>query len=192
MNDNNLQQKLTVLLSLSFVICLGFVFLSWILTDFDSIPWLTLIISGTFGLFITIIITSRSQKLLDFLAKSESEKRSIALRAIKNNAKSIADLAKLYFESINKHDIDTTEKRRAYNTISSTLKESLTLIQNSIPLLGKLITKKKLEELERHVDILNDLFLILEHGNEEQFINNIANFKTYSNNVVEFLKKVTD
>jgi len=192
MNDNNLQQKLTVLLSSSFVICLGFVFLSWILTDFDSIPWLTLIISGTFGLFITIIISSRSQKLLDFLAKSESEKRSIALRAIKNNVKSIADLAKLYFESINKQDIDTTEKRKAYNAISSTLKESLTLIQNSIPLLGKLITKKKLEELERYVNVLNDLFLILEHGNDEQFVNNITNFKTYSNDAVKFLKKVND
>lgn len=185
-----MQNNLTVLLSSSFVVCLIFVFITWEIQDFDPIPWLTLIISGTFGLLITIIISSRSQKLLDFLATSEEEKRSTALRTIKNNINSINELSKLYFETVEKIGITSDEKRKSFNTILSTLKESLKLCQSSSPSLGKLIITSKLKTLEKHFDLLNDLFLILEHGSEDQFNNNIKNFKEYSEKVVNFLNKI--
>jgi hypothetical protein len=190
MANNRIQNNLTVLISSSFVICLIFIFTPLAIQDFDPIPWLTLIISGTFGLLITIIVNTRSQKLLDFLADSEEEKRSTALRTIKNNINSINELSKLYFEAVEKIGITSDEKRRSFKAILPTLKESLKLCQNASPLLGKLVVTSKLETLEKHFDLLNDLFLILEHGSDNQFDNNVGNFKEYSKNIAVFLDKI--
>lgn len=186
-----METNLTVLLSSSFVVCLVFIFFAWTIGKFDPIPWLTLIISGTFGLLITIIVNTRSQKLLDFLATSEEKKRSTALRTIKNSINAINELSKLYFETTGKPNINTHEMRKSFSVILPTIKESLKLCQNSSPSLGKLITTSNLKTLESHINLLNDLFLILEHGNDKQFENNIKNFKEYSENVVIFLDKIT-
>ena len=191
MADNKIQNNLAILLSSSFVICLIVIFTPSFIQNFDPIPWLTLIISGTFGILITIIINTRSQKLLDFLATSEEEKRSTALRTIKNSINSINELSKIYFEAVNKEKIDFNEKRRSFKMMLPSLREFLQLCQNASPLLGKLVDTSKLEILERHFGLLHDLFLILEYGSEKQFDSNIENFKKYSENITSFSNEIT-
>ena len=159
---------------------------------FDPIPWLTLIIGGSFGLTITVIANNRSQHVLTFIKNAEQERQLTANRSINNHAKEIAKLTKYYFEIINGRLLDTKEKKDLLNTFLPRLKTLTAFSQNLTPTLGNFILKKDLEKVEEYLKLLNDLLLILEYGSDTKFENNICKLSEYSNKFVIALGKISN
>ena len=158
----------------------------------DPIPWLTLIIGGSFGLTITVIANNRSQHVLTFIKNAEQERQLTANRSINNHAKEIAKLTKYYFEIINGRLLDTKEKKDLLNTFLPRLKTLTAFSQNLTPTLGNFILKKDLEKVEEYLKLLNDLLLILEYGSDTKFENNICKLSEYSNKFVIALGKISN
>ena len=171
----------------SLIISIGILSIPIYYDVFDPFPWLTLIISGTFGLTITLIVNTRSQKILDYLNSSERERQVTAIRTIKNNAKEIEQSVDYYAETIKNKTITTEQKRELLKTFFPKFKTLIALSHNLTPSLGNLIQDVKLNKIENYLKLLNDLLLILEFGNNETFENNIPNLKDYSMNLNKVL-----
>jgi len=130
------------------IVGIGIMSLKIVDENFEPIPWMTLIIGGAFGLAITIIVSSRSHKVLDFLAKAEKEKRKVAIRTIKNNLKEIKELSDLYFDTINNQGVTTVQKRKAIRTFLPKFNTFISICQGTTPTLSDYITTENLQKLE--------------------------------------------
>lgn len=187
----SLDVQLSVVAASAFTISIGVLSLPLAIDGFDPIPWLTLIIGGTFGVIVTIIVNQRSNIILGFLEKSEKERRRIALGTIKNNADVIHDSSTLYFDILSRNDgITVSEKKELLKTFLPRFKVLLSLIQGSMPALADSIDSEKNENLENNLNLMNDLFTVLEFGDDEQFENNISKLHEYSNNMITTLNEI--
>ena len=192
MSLNPLKTQIIIIEVISLLLAVS-VFLVKIFEEtFDPIPWLTLIIGGSFGLTITVIANNRSQHVLTFIKNAEQERQLTANRSINNHAKEIAKLTKYYFEIINGRLLDTKEKKDLLNTFLPRLKTLTAFSQNLTPTLGNFILKKDLEKVEEYLKLLNDLLLILEYGSDTKFENNICKLSEYSNKFVIALGKISN
>lgn len=189
--DSHLTNKMAILGMSTLVVGIGIMSLKLLNNDYDPIPWMTLVIGVAFGLAITIIVSSRSQKVLDFLANAEEEKRKVAIRTIKNNLKEIKELSDLYFDTINNQGVTTVQKRKALQTFLPKFNTFISICQGTTPTLSDYITTENLQKLETNFTLLNDLFTILEFGTDQQFDANIINLQRYSENAVNFLNEIS-
>lgn len=89
MADTHIETKIMVVGTSTLVLIIGILSIKIFDTEFDPIPWLTLIIAGAFGLTITIIISNRSQQVLSFISNAEKERQASAKRIITNNVNEI-------------------------------------------------------------------------------------------------------
>lgn len=176
----------------TFVFCIGIYSLKIPFSDFEPVAWLTLIIGGSFGLGITIIVNARSNVVLLYLSNAEDEKRNLAFRTIKKNLEEIRELSKLYLDTIDNYTVTSKQKRDALRTFLPRFNTFLSICQGTTPMLGDIISKENITKLEKNFSLLNDLFTILEFGTNQQFETNVQNLKIYSNNAVEFLNKISN
>lgn len=190
MTENHLENKIMVIGMSAFVLAIGILSIKIFEEEFDPIPWLTLIIGGTFGLVITIIANNRSQQVLTFISNAEQERQSTAKRTIINNAKEIEQSVKYYFETINGKTLSTQEKKDLLNTFLQRFKVLISFSQNQTPTLGNSILKDELEKIENHLKLFNDLLLVLEYSNEEKFESNISKLSEYSKKLMDVLNKI--
>ena len=190
MSEKHLETKIMVIGMSAFVLIIGILSIKIFETEFDPIPWLTLIIGGAFGLAITIIISNRSQQVLTFISNAEQERQISAKRTITNNINEIQQSVKFYFETINGKNLSTQERKNLLNTFLPRVKVLVTFSQNQTPALGNYILKNKLEKIEEHLKLFNELLLILEYGNEEKFEKNILKLSEYSKKLAETLNKI--
>ena len=192
MSLNSLKTQIIIIEVISLLLAVGVFLIKIFEETFDPIPWLTLIIGGSFGLTITVIANNRSQQVLTFIKNAEQERQLTANRSINNHAKEIAKLTKYYFEIINGRLLDTKEKKDLLNTFLPRLKTLTAFSQNLTPTLGNFILKKDLEKVEEYLKLLNDLLLILEYGSDTKFENNICKLSEYSNKFVITLGKISN
>ena len=149
-----------------------------------------MVVGAVFGLAITIILSKKAQKILDFINNSEKERQTIAKRIILNNILEIQQSSKYFFDTIADKDLPTQEKRALFATFLPKFKTLITSSQIFIPSLGNSISSRDVKKIEMHLQLLNDLFLVLEYGNDHQFENNISQIDNYSQTLIKKLKEI--
>ena len=190
LSGNRLSIQMVVIGSFAIVFCIGVLIIPSFHKGFEPIPWLTLVVGAAFGLAITIILSKKAQKILDFINNSEKERQTIAKRIILNNVLEIQRSSKYFFDTTVDKDLSTQEKRALFATFLPKFKTLITSSQIFIPSLGNSISSRDVEKIEMHLQLLNDLFLVLEYGNEHQFENNISQIDNYSQTLIKKLKEI--
>ena len=167
-------------------------YVSTIYPNFQSLSWITLVISVAFGLTITLIVNHRSSKVVEFLVNAEIEKRNIALRTIKDNLSEIDELSQMYLDVITNDKSRIQQNRKALNPFLPKFNVFLSICRGTIPTLSNLIQREEREKIEGHISLLTKLFMLLESGTDQQFMDNIENLKDYSTKAVKFLAEISD
>ena len=189
---SRLSTQMVVIGSSAILLCTGILTIPFFHNGFEPIPWLTLIVGGVFGLAITIISSRKAQKVLDFINNSEKERQTITKRIILNNILEIQQSAQYFFDTIKDKDLTSQDKRGLFGTFLPKFKTLISSSQISTPSLGNSISSTDIEKIEKYLKLFNDLFLILEYGNDDQFENNISQIKDYSQKLIDKLNKIRD
>ena len=187
---NRLGIQMVVIGSFAVLLCIGILLIPFFHSNFEPIPWLTLIVGGVFGLAITIISSRKAQKVLDFINNSEKERQTTTKRIILNNILEIGQSAEYFFDTIKDKDLTPQDERALFGTFLPKFKTLISSSQISTPSLGNSISGSDVEKIERYLKLLNDLFLILEYGNDQQFKNNISQIKDYSQQLINILNEI--
>jgi len=169
---------------------IGLFWIDYEIPDFEPITWITLIIGSAFGLAITIIVSSKSQMVLNLLEKSEREKKNFAKLTLKNNYNQLRKIVESYFETVSSSTATIKDRRLALKAIMPALNTFMNICETCLPNIGDLITTTELKQVNRRFVILHKLLMILEYGSDEQFNSSIQNLDNYTKETNEVLEKI--
>jgi len=187
---NNLQRNLSVLFSTTIIPVVIVLWVGYQITDFEPIPWLTLIIGSVFGITVAIIVNSKSEKVLSALKKSDEDKNKFAKFILISNFKQLQKLSEKYFETINETSSSTKEKKNVLKTIIPSITSFMNICEISLPNVGNLLTQENIEEINSRFILLHKLIILLESGSDKIFENNINNLDKYTKNTLKYLEEI--
>lgn len=175
--ENDLERKLTILFSSTFVVGISIFWIGFEIDDFDPMIWIPLLIGSSFGFAVTIIASEKSQSILKILHKSENEKKDFSKFVLQSNFEKLNGLLKTYLKTMNENKSSDTDKRIAFKVISPSLNTFLNICESTLPNIGDKINRNELKKINEQFSIIHRIFLILESGSMEQFIENVSNLE---------------